>query len=283
MYLALVLGVRDYVRKNDFSKVTFGLSGGIDSALVASVAVDALGRPNVLAISMPSRYSSKATQDDAEKISRNLGIRFVKIPIDDIFDAYINTLSSHFSGMTVDVTEENIQSRIRGNILMAFSNKFGYLVVNTGNKSEMSVGYCTMYGDMAGGFAVIKDVPKRLVYELVRYVNNRDKKEVIPKSVLERAPSAELKPGQRDQDVLPPYEMLDAIIDLYVEKNVSVGDIVKKLKDEDVVKKVLRMIDINEYKRRQSSSGIKITPKSFGRDRRMPITNKFMEARIWKR
>jgi NAD+ synthase (glutamine-hydrolysing) len=278
VYSALMLGVRDYVRKNNFKKVTLGLSGGIDSALVACVAVDALGRANVLAVSMPSRYSSKATQDDAETISKKLGIRFTRIPIDDIFDAYRKSLDTHFTGMDPDVTEENIQARIRGNILMAFSNKFGYLVLNTGNKSETSIGYCTLYGDMAGGFAVIKDVPKNLVYELAGHINNKKGKMVIPKSVFKRSPSAELRPGQKDEDTLPSYELLDELIDLYIEKDRSLGDIVRKIGDKDVVKRVLRMIDMNEYKRRQSPPGIKITPRAFGKDRRMPITNKFREA-----
>ncbi len=277
VYSALVLGVRDYVRKNNFKKVAFGLSGGIDSALVACVAVDALGKANVLAISMPSRYSSKLTQDDAQKISKNLGIRFAKVPIDDIFDGYTNTLRGHFTGMGSDITEENIQARIRGNILMAFSNKFGYLVLNTGNKSETSVGYCTLYGDMAGGFAVIKDVPKKVVYELARFVNKRKRKNLIPESVLERAPSAELSLGQKDQDTLPSYDLLDRIIDLYIEKDKALDDVVKMTGYGDVVRKVLSMIDRNEYKRRQAPPGIKITPRSFGKDRRMPITNKFNE------
>jgi len=277
VYSALVLGVRDYVRKNNFQKVAFGISGGIDSALVACIARDALGKANVLAISMPSRYSSRSTQDDAERLSRNLGIRFAKVPIDNIFDAYINTLNAHFTGMDPDITEENIQARVRGNILMAFSNKFGYLVLNTGNKSEASVGYCTLYGDMAGGFAVTKDVSKGLVYKLARYVNDKSRKEVMPRGIFERPPSAELKPDQKDQDALPPYDLLDKIIDLYIEKDRPFSDIIKNIGNKDAVKKVLRMIDSNEYKRRQSPPGIKITPRAFGRDRRMPITNKFLE------
>ncbi len=273
VYSALVLGLRDYVRKNNFKKVAFGLSGGIDSALVGALAVEALGKANVLALSMSSRYSSEATQQDAEKIAKTLGVRFAKVPIDSIFDVYNNTLQAHFAGMEPDITEENIQARIRGNILMAFSNKFGYLVLNTGNKSETSVGYCTLYGDMAGGFAVIKDVPKKLVYELARFVNK--KKKVIPNSVFKRPPSAELKPGQKDQDNLPSYDLIDAIVDLYVEKDRSFSDIVKKLGNKDIVRKVLSMIDMNEYKRRQAPPGIKISPRAFGKDRRMPITNKY--------
>ena len=215
---------------------------------------------------------------DAERISRNLGIRFASVPIDGIIDEYGNTLGPHFIGMQPDVTEENIQARIRGNILMAFSNKFGYLILNTGNKSETSVGYCTLYGDMAGGFSVIKDVPKKLVYGLAAFVNKNKGRDIIPKSVIEREPSAELRHGQRDQDTLPPYGLLDKIIDLYIEKDRSFNDIVRKTGHKEAVKKVLRMIDANEYKRRQSPPGIKITPRSFGKDRRMPITNKYIAA-----
>ncbi|MBU4376184.1 MAG: NAD(+) synthase, partial [Candidatus Omnitrophica bacterium] len=278
IYSALLVGIRDYVKKNNFRKVAFGLSGGIDSALVAALSVDALGKANVLAVSMPSRYSSKGTQDDAENIAKNLGIRLTKVGIDKIFDGYIDTLSGHFTGMDTDITEENIQARIRGNILMAFSNKFGYLILNTGNKSETSVGYCTLYGDMAGGFAVIKDLPKNLVYKLARYVNERERKNIIPVTVLKRAPSAELRPDQKDQDSLPPYDLLDEVIDLYIEKDKSFADIVKKTGNKDVVKKLLKMVDINEYKRRQAAPGIKITSRSFGKDRRMPITNKYTEV-----
>lgn len=278
IYSALVLGVSDYVKKNNFNKVALGLSGGIDSALVACIAVDALGRHNVLALSMPSRYSSSEAQQDAGQIARNLGIRFVKIPIDTIFDAYLHTLQVHFRGMKSDVSEENIQARIRGNILMAFSNKFGYLVLNTGNKSETSVGYCTLYGDMAGGFAVIKDVPKKLIYEIAAYKNKKDQKDIIPKSVFKRSPSAELRPNQKDEDTLPPYTILDRVINLYIDKNLSFNEIVKEVKDEDSVRRILDMVDVNEYKRRQAAPGIKITPRAFGRDRRMPITNKFKEV-----
>jgi len=275
IYSALILGLKDYVHKNNFNKVALGLSGGIDSALVACVAADALGRGNVLAISMPSRYSSAGTQKDAEIIASNLGIKFRKISIDDIFGSYLNTLSLHFNGSNPNIAEENIQARIRGNVLMAFSNKFGYLVLNTGNKSETSAGYCTLYGDMAGGFSVIKDAPKRLVYELAQHRNEREEKHIIPKSVFKRAPTAELKPNQKDQDILPPYDFLDRIIDLYVEKNKGFEDIVKELGRRDVVKKTLNMIDRSEYKRRQAPPGVKITPMAFGKDRRMPITNKF--------
>jgi len=275
IYSALMLGLKDYVRKNNFSKVALGLSGGIDSALVACVAVDALGRGNVLAISMPSRYSSIETQKDAEIIASSLGIEFYKVSIDSIFNSYLSTLSPYFKGSKPGVVEENIQARIRGNILMAFSNKFGYLVLNTGNKSETSTGYCTLYGDMAGGFSVIKDAPKRLVYELAEYRNKKKEEGVIPKSVFSRAPTAELRPNQKDQDTLPPYDFLDRVIDLYVEKNKGFEDIIREVGREDIVKKTLNMIDRSEYKRRQAPPGIKITPMAFGKDRRMPITNKF--------
>ncbi|MBU1912468.1 MAG: NAD+ synthase [Candidatus Omnitrophica bacterium] len=275
IYSALVLGVKDYLRKNNFTKAALGLSGGIDSALVACIAKDALGRGNVLGLSMPSRYSSRETQKDSEIIAKNLGIKFKKAPIDNIFASYLDALGPHFKGLEPDIAEENIQARIRGNMLMAFSNKFGYLVLNTGNKSETSAGYCTLYGDMAGGFSVIKDVPKRLVYLLAGYVNKREGKDIIPKSVFKRAPTAELKPDQKDQDTLPPYDFLDRVIDLYVEKNKEFREIVKKLGHKDIVKKVLSMIDSSEYKRRQAPPGVKITPMAFGKDRRMPITNKF--------
>ena len=275
IYSAIVLGTKDYVLKNNFSKVTLGLSGGIDSALVVCIARDALGRGNVLALGMPSRYSSAETQIDAEIIAKNLGIKFRKISIDKIFSSYLDTLNMHFKGAKPNIAEENIQARIRGNMLMAFSNKFGYLVLNTGNKSETSAGYCTLYGDMAGGFSVIKDVPKRLVYELAKYVNKREGKDIIPKSVFKRAPTAELKPNQKDQDTLPPYDFLDRVIDLYIEKNKGFEDIVKEVGCEDMVKKVLNMIDSSEYKRRQAPPGVKITRMAFGKDRRMPITNKF--------
>ena len=275
IYSGLTLGLKDYVRKNNFNKVVLGLSGGIDSALVACIAVDALGRGNVLTISMPSRYSSVETQKDAKIIAGNLGVKFHEISIDDIFGAYLKTLSLHFKGSGPSIAEENIQARIRGNILMAFSNKFGYLALNTGNKSETSAGYCTLYGDMAGGFSVIKDAPKRLVYELAGYRNKREAKDIIPRSVFNRAPTAELRPNQKDQDTLPPYDFLDKVIELYVEKNKGFDEIVKGIGHKEIVKKTLNMIDRSEYKRRQAPPGVKITPMAFGKDRRMPITNKF--------
>ena len=277
VYSALVLGFSDYVKKNGFKKIVLGLSGGIDSALVAALAVDALGKDNVVALTMPSKYSSSRTLNDAKKLAKNLGIKLYVIPIKKLHKAYLETFSGPFKGTKPNITEENIQARIRGNILMAFSNKFGWLVVTTGNKSELSVGYCTLYGDTAGGFALIKDIPKTLVYKLSEYKNKKEGKELIPKSIFVRPPTAELKKNQTDQDTLPPYGELDKIIDEYVEKDRSLASIVKTGIEKDVAKKIISMIDRNEYKRRQSPMGIKITSKSFGRDRRMPITNKFYE------
>lgn len=275
IYNALVLGTRDYVKKNGFNHVVVGLSGGIDSSLVAAVAVDTLGKKNVTAVFMPSRYSSKASLEDAKMLAKNLGIEFIVIPIQETFEKYLNILSKPFKNKKPDAAEENIQARIRGNILMALSNKFGWLVLTTGNKSEMSVGYATLYGDMAGGFAVIKDVPKTLVYQLAEYRNSIAKKVLIPKRVLKKAPTAELKPNQTDQDTLPPYEILDPILKAYVEDDKSFEEIIAMGFDERVVKKVIKMVDASEYKRRQSPPGIKITPRALGKDRRMPITNKY--------
>lgn len=277
IYAALILGIKDYVRKNNFHKVVLGLSGGIDSALAAVLAKDALGRENVIALTMPSQYSSKATRQDAKKIADQLGIRLINVSISGIYKKYLSLLKNYFKGCKPDTAEENIQARIRGNLLMAFSNKFGWLVLTTGNKSEVSTGYCTLYGDMAGGFAVLKDVPKGLVYKLAEHRNRLERKEIIPKSVLLRAPSAELRKNQKDQDNLPPYPILDKIIDLYVEKDMSLEEIVKKGFNRYTADKVISMIDKNEYKRRQTPPGIKITPKAFGKDRRIPITNAFSE------
>ncbi|MCX8082023.1 MAG: NAD+ synthase [bacterium] len=274
VYLALVTGMRDYVLKNGFRKVILGLSGGIDSSLVAAIASDALGSENVIGVFMPSRYSSKESEEDANALADNLKIKFLTIPIDGIFTSYLETFSSVFTGTKPDITEENLQARIRGNILMALSNKFGYLVLTTGNKSEVSVGYSTLYGDTAGGFAVIKDVYKTMVYKLAYYRNSISK--VIPERVFTKAPTAELKPGQKDQDTLPPYEILDSILKEYIEKDRSFQEIVSLGFDEITVKKVLQMVDKSEYKRRQSPPGTKITPKAFGKDRRMPITNRFI-------
>jgi NAD+ synthase (glutamine-hydrolysing) len=277
VFQALVIGTRDYVQKNGFKRVVIGLSGGIDSSLVAAIAVEALGRENVAGVTMPSPYSSRGTRDDAQRLAKNLGIEFLRLPITPVFTAFKRTLTEPFKGLKEDVTEENIQARIRGTLLMALSNKFGWLVLTTGNKSEIAVGYSTLYGDMAGGFAVIKDVPKTLVYALSRHVNTRAGKTIIPGSVIERAPSAELRPDQKDQDSLPPYPELDAILEAYVEESMGVQDIIAQGCDPDTVRRVVRMIDAAEYKRRQGPIGVKITPRAFGRDWRLPIVNRFRE------
>jgi NAD+ synthase (glutamine-hydrolysing) len=275
IYDALVLGTGDYVTKNGFKKVLIGLSGGIDSSLVAVIAVDALGRSNVVGVAMPSRYSSPGSLSDSELLTKNLGIKLLTVPIEKVFQAYHDTLAGAFKGTKPDVTEENIQARIRGNILMALSNKFGWLVLTTGNKSEMATGYTTLYGDMAGGFAVIKDVPKTMVYELARYRNDRADKELIPSSVIEKPPSAELRPEQKDIDTLPAYELLDPVLKAYVEEDKSVEEIIALGIDEGVVKRAARLVDGSEYKRRQAPPGVKITTRAFGRDRRLPITNRY--------
>jgi NAD+ synthase (glutamine-hydrolysing) len=277
VYEALVLGTRDYVRKNGFTHVVIGLSGGIDSSLVAAIAVEALGNENVSGVTMPSPYSSSGTRSDARRLARNLGIEFRSLPITPVFKAFKRTLAAPFKGLKEDVAEENIQARIRGTLLMALSNKFGWLVLTTGNKSEIAVGYSTLYGDMAGGFAVIKDVPKTLVYEVARHVNARAGRPVIPQSVFDRAPSAELRPDQTDQDTLPPYPELDAILQAYVEEDRGVADLVARGFAADTVRRVVRMVDVNEYKRRQGPIGVKITPRAFGRDWRLPIVNRFRE------
>jgi NAD+ synthase (glutamine-hydrolysing) len=274
---ALVLGTRDYVRKNGFKRVVIGLSGGIDSSLVAAVAVEALGRENVAGVGMPSAYSSTGTRRDAQRLAKHLGIEFLTIPITPLLNAYKRSLAKAFKGMKEDVTEENIQARIRGNLLMALSNKFGWLVLTTGNKSEYSVGYTTLYGDMAGGFAVIKDVPKMLVYDVARHVNARAGRAIIPEPVFTRAPSAELRPNQTDQDTLPPYAELDRILEGYVEEDRGVNDLIARGFPVDTVRRVVSMVDTNEYKRRQAPIGVKITPRAFGRDWRPPIVNRFRE------
>ena len=275
VYRALVLGTRDYVDKNGFSKVVLGMSGGVDSALVAAIAVDALGASRVAGVTMPSRYTSAATLRDARTVCRNLGVDLLELPIGAVYESYLTLMRPAFRGRRADVTEENVQARIRGNLLMALSNKFGWLVLTTGNKSELAVGYCTLYGDMAGGFAVIKDVPKTLVYPLCRYRNARSPRSVIPNSILLRRPTAELRAGQFDQDALPPYPVLDRIVELYVERDMGFDDIVARGLDVALVRRTIRMIDASEYKRRQGAPGIKITPKAFGRDRRLPITNRY--------
>jgi NAD+ synthase (glutamine-hydrolysing) len=277
VYEALVLGTRDYVRKNGFKHVVIGLSGGIDSSLVAAIAVEALGKENVSGVTMPSPYSSSGTRGDAKRLAANLGIDFQTLPITPVFTGFKKTLAAPFKGLKEDVAEENIQARIRGTLLMGLSNKFGWLVLTTGNKSEIAVGYSTLYGDMAGGFAVIKDVPKTLVYELSRLVNTRAGRAVIPESVFDRAPSAELRPDQTDQDTLPPYAELDAILQAYVEEDRGVSDLVARGFAEETVRRVIRMVDVNEYKRRQGPIGVKITPRAFGRDWRLPIVNRFRE------
>jgi NAD+ synthase (glutamine-hydrolysing) len=263
------------VRKNGFKKVVIGLSGGIDSSLVATIAVDALGAKNVMGVFMPSDYTSMESREDAEKLSDNLGINLITVPITKTFTAYQKILAPEFAGRETDVTEENIQARIRGNILMAFSNKFGWLVLTTGNKSETSAGYCTLYGDMAGGFAVIKDVPKTLVYELALHRNGRGPSELIPERVIQKEPSAELRPEQRDTDTLPPYPVLDPILQAYVEEDKDLEGIVRLGFEKGMVRNIIDRVDKNEYKRRQSPPGIKITPRALGKDRRLPITNRY--------
>jgi len=272
-YSALVLGTRDYVRKCGFQRVVLGLSGGIDSALTACIAVDALGRQNVIGVSMPGPYSSQGSIDDSAELAKNLGIQFEPVPIGDIFDSYLKSLKPVFAGRGPDVTEENIQARIRGSLMMAMSNKFGALVLTTGNKSEIGVGYCTLYGDMCGGLAVISDVPKTLVYRLARYVNLRSP--VIPVSTIEKPPSAELRPDQKDSDSLPAYEVLDTILEDYIEDNMFPGVIAaERGYDMALVRKVVHMVDQSEYKRQQAAPGLKISEKAFGFGRRYPIAAK---------
>ncbi len=272
---ALVLGLRDYMRKCGFRSAVLGLSGGIDSAVVAAIAVEALGPENVVGVSMPSPYSSRGSIADALALSRNLGIRCLQIPIGDAFACFKAQFKEVFAGLPEDTTEENMQSRLRGMILMSLSNKFGHLLLTTGNKSELAVGYCTIYGDMAGGLAVISDVPKTMVYDLARWMNRS--RETIPSSTIEKPPSAELKPGQVDQDTLPPYDVLDEILRLYVEENLSARDIAERGFDEKTVRWVQRRVDLNEYKREQAAPGIKVTSRAFGVGRRMPIAQRYMD------
>ena len=278
IYGALVLGTRDYLFKNGFKKAVLGISGGIDSALVAAIAADAIGKENVLAVSMPSRYTSQGTKTDAALVARNLGVSFAEIPIDGIFGTYLKTLETVFKGQAVNIAEENLQARIRGNILMAISNKFGHLVLTTGNKSEISVGYCTLYGDMAGGFAVIKDVPKTTVYQLAHFVNQRAGRPLILESIISRAPTAELKKGQKDQDSLPPYDVLDPVLEAYIEKDQGLQTIKDQKGGKHLAKRIIQLVDAMEYKRRQAPIGVKITPKAFGKDRRLPVTNHYKES-----
>ena len=275
VYAALVLGTQDYVRKCGFQRVVIALSGGVDSSLVAAVAVDALGSDNVVGLAMPSRFSSEGSVLDARALAENLGIELRELPIEEPFAAYLSELEPHFRGTEWGIAEENLQSRIRGNLVMGLSNKFGWLVLTTGNKSEIATGYTTIYGDMAGGFAVIKDVPKTLVYKLSRYRNELGTTPVIPENVLTKPPSAELRPNQKDEDSLPPYDVLDAILKAYVEEDKTFGEILDLGFDEATLKRAISLVDQSEYKRRQSPPGIKITPRNFGRDRRMPIANRY--------
>lgn len=275
IYSALVLCTGDYVRKNNFKQVIIGLSGGIDSSLTAAIAVDALGAENVLGVSMPSGYSSEGSRSDAKELADNLGITMLTIPIEEVFRTSLKVLSPAFGEGEPGLAAENLQARIRGNILMALSNKFGSLVLTTGNKSELATGYSTLYGDMAGGFTVLKDVLKTLVYELAAYRNTLGDKPVIPQSVIEKPPSAELRPGQKDTDSLPPYDVLDPILQAYAEDDRSLAEIVAMGFDRQTVERVIRLVNLSEYKRRQAPPGVKITTRAFGRDRRLPITNHY--------
>jgi NAD+ synthase (glutamine-hydrolysing) len=274
VFEALVLGTRDYINKNSFRKVVLGLSGGIDSALTAVIASFAIGKENVTGVLMPSMFSSKGSIDDSLKLAENLGLKTLTIPIKDLYDSYLKNLEGSFKTGDMTTTKENLQARIRGNILMSFSNEYGWLVLATGNKSEISVGYCTLYGDMVGGFSPIKDIYKTMVYAVCDFIN-RKYLNIIPESIITKAPSAELKPDQTDQDKLPPYDVLDRILKYYIEDEKDYTDIVKSGIDEATVKEVLNMVDFNEYKRRQGAPGIKITARAFGRDRRYPVTNRF--------
>jgi NAD+ synthase (glutamine-hydrolysing) len=275
MRLALELGLRDYVEKNGFREVVLGLSGGIDSAMVAALAAEALGADRVVCVSMPSRFSSDDTQADAKKVAENLGVRHLEIPIEPIVEAVGSALAPVFGDSEPGIAEENVQARARGLLVMALSNKFGWLPLATGNKSELSVGYATLYGDMAGGFALLKDVYKTDVFRLAKHLNERARRELIPLSVIERAPSAELRAGQHDEDTLPPYAELDRVLEAYVELDSSREELTTDGFDKDVVDRAVGMIDRAEYKRRQAPPGVKLRPKAFGRDRRVPITNRW--------
>jgi NAD+ synthase (glutamine-hydrolysing) len=282
IYKALLLGLKDYVRKCGFKSVVLGLSGGIDSALTAALAVDALGKDKVVGVAMPSRFSSEHSVNDARELAKNLGIEFHVIPIKAVHDAYELTLETAFAGLAADVTEENIQARIRGALLMAFSNKFNHLLLTTGNKSELAVGYCTLYGDMCGGLNVIGDVPKTTVYALSNFLNENAGREVIPRSTITKPPSAELRPNQVDQDSLPPYEILDAILHQYVEEEKGATEIIDMGFDRDVVLRVIKLIDRSEYKRRQAAPGLKVTSRAFGFGRRMPIAQRYEQTSLPK-
>lgn len=276
LYLAVKTGIKDYVWKNGFQKVVLGLSGGIDSSLTAAIAADAIGPENVLGLLMPSQYSSKGSIDDSIELSKNLGINYKIIPINDIYEKYIENLKESFKNTDEDKTEENIQARIRGNLVMAFSNKYGYLALACGNKSEAATGYATLYGDMAGGFSPIKDLYKTELYKVAKKYNELHGKEIIIKSILEKPPSAELRPNQKDEDTLPPYSLLDEILFKYIDREMSYDELLQEGYDEGLLKNVINMVNKNEYKRRQSAPGIKLTERSFGKDRRMPITNKYI-------
>src|SRR2546430_7384011 len=278
MYKALVLGLRDYVLKCGFGTVVLGLSGGIDSAVTAALAVAALGKDKVVGVSMPSRFSSEHSIADAKKLAENLGIEFQIVPIAHIHDAYEETLTPYFKGRERDVTEENLQARVRGGILMAFSNKFNHLLLTTGNKSELAVGYCTLYGDMCGGLAVISDVPKTTIYALAEFINRQAGRDLIPRNSITKPPSAELRPNQTDQDSLPPYDLLDGILYRYVEEEKSAGEIVKEGFDRPTVTRVIRLVDRSEYKRRQAAPGLKVTSRAFGFGRRMPIAQRYEQV-----
>ncbi len=278
IYAALVLGTRDYVYKTGFKKAIIGLSGGIDLSLTAAIAVDALGAENILGISMPSGYSSEGSKTDAQELAENLGVEFLTIPIEETFRTSLKMLKPAFGESDPGLAGENLQARIRGNILMSISNKFGAIVLTTGNKSEMATGYCTLYGDMAGGFAVLKDVLKTLVYELSVYRNTLGEKPVIPQTVIVKPPSAELRLEQKDTDSLPPYEVLDPILKAYAEDDRSFEEILAMGFERKTVERVMRLVDVSEYKRRQAPPGVKITTRAFGRDRRLPITNKYRES-----
>jgi len=275
VHAALVLGTRDYVKKNGFTDVVIGLSGGIDSALVAAIAVEALGAEHVHGVSMPSRYSSDGSKDDAFELAQNLNIPCQSVPIEPAFAAYLSMLEESFAGKAEDLTEENLQSRVRGMVLMALSNKHGWMVLTTGNKSELAVGYFTLYGDSVGGFAIIKDVLKTTVYELCEWINKRAGKPLIPRAIIDKAPSAELRPDQRDDQSLPPYDVLDAILEMYVEFDLTASDIIARGYDEVLVRRIARLVDMNEYKRRQCPPGVRVSTKAFGKDRRLPITNRY--------
>jgi NAD+ synthetase len=281
LFAALSLGIRDYFRKCNFHSAVIGLSGGVDSAVTAVIAVDALGAENVTGVSMPSPYSSRGSIGDARVLAHNLGIKFLEIPITDAFSVFKSQFEEIFKGLPENETEENMQPRLRAMTLMALSNKFGHLLLTTGNKSELAVGYCTIYGDMAGGLAVISDVPKTMIYDLARWINSDCSQRsraagIIPKSTIEKAPSAELKPNQKDQDTLPPYEILDEILRFYIEENLSAHDIITHGFDEKTVRWVQRRVDLNEYKREQAAPGLKVTSRAFGLGRRMPIAQKYV-------